>query len=156
MKKINLFFLTCLFLIMANVLSARTIVNSSRHNGGLFGYNNVKQIYLGDDQAGNRHWSLTCRNPGFTSCKIHISSLWTGNTPREVEISGIETANYHTASAWLDNQIDTNNVNSGSVTKHYQTTLSDNTVLNTYVKIVWALKAGTTDEHEVEFEIWSV
>jgi len=156
MKKINLFFLTCLFLIMANVLSARTIVNSSRNNGGIFGYSNVKQTYLGKDESGNTLWNLTCSQPGTTSCKIHLSNLWTGNTPRETEISGIETANYHTASAWLDNQIDTNNVNSGSVTKHYQTTLSDNTVLNTYVKIVWALKAGTADVHEVQFEIWSV
>lgn len=60
--------LTALFSLVLVVGFSTNIVQYSKSNKGLFGYNRVNSTYDGVDGAGNDHWTVHCHDPGLIKC----------------------------------------------------------------------------------------
>ena len=133
MKKLVLIVALALFGIV-NQASAHLIVDISRSNGFFGYYNHVEQQYMG--QLNGCSWyTLVCENPGFIKCKLRYIAR---TTPRDGEIGEIES----TKVTDLMTEVETNQINNGTptgqTTRHYQSTLSDNSVIDIYVTLSWS------------------
>jgi hypothetical protein len=131
MKKLVLI---ALCLVGASNIKASRIVEIYR-SGGFFGYyGDIKQTFMG--WIGNEQWwILECHDWGFTQCKLRPSA---GRTQKQLEIEEIE----NTQLSNLMTSIETDEINNGNTngeqTKHYQSTLSDGSVVDIYLTISWS------------------
>jgi len=120
------------FFGMIGTSSAHRIVEISRSNG-LFGfYSDIEQVFMG--YIGTvEWWVLTCNNPGFVRCRLRATA---GKPPREAEIEEIENTKLSDLMMTIEETEIPNNP-TGEDTKHYQTTLSDYSIVDIYVVINW-------------------
>lgn len=134
MKKLIVIAL-CLFGTIKDI-SAHRVVEVSQH-GGLFGfYGHREQTLIGYFPNGDQWWFLECWGPGVLSCRLRPTA---GKPPRAAEIEEVENAKLDNLMLTIQtDQID-NNVTSGHQLKHYQTTLSDNSVVDIYIDITWSV-----------------
>ncbi len=131
--KVKVLLALCFFGLV-NAASAHRIVEIYR-SGGLFGYySDVRQTFMGYFSGGAEWWVLECTDPGFVKCKLRPSA---GKTVRQGEIEEIEDNKLSDLMLEIETGQIANNVTTGSQTKHYQSTLSDNSVIDIYIAISW-------------------
>jgi hypothetical protein len=122
------------FFVLVSSIKANRIVDIYRKNGFCGFYNNVEQVYMGS-LNGADWWTLTCIGPGTNRCKMHyiygIVTLQDEIAVAEDNLLGDLMDNTET------DEISNGNT-TGQVIKHYQSTLSDNSVADIYITLSWA------------------
>lgn len=141
--------------MLVNSVEARLIVNSHKKNGGLFGYNDVKQTFNGYDQNGNENWTLNCYDPGFASCRVRSTAMAMPSDPIEAETLTAMVNSHNSAFGWVENEIDNNNQASGTALKHYLVQLSNNTYIDIYVQISWQPDPNDSSATIINAEVYT-
>jgi hypothetical protein len=131
------------FFAMLNGVKAHRIVDIQRSNGFFGFYGTVDQSYMGTIN-GEPWWNLYCHGWGTTRCKMRYIS--TGSvTHQEEEVTVSED---NTLGDLMD-AVETNEISVGVTTgetfRHYQTTLSDNSVVDIYIALTWAPDPNDTN-----------
>lgn len=141
------FYILVAFFAMSITLNAKPVVHVIKSGGFLNLYNFVESQYIGFDVHNTtiHYYNLTCLNPGWIRCKLQYANYVSDTNPSDTDVASAEINSVNNAIEWADNEIETNQVASGTTTKHYAITLPNNTVLDVYVKLTWAPISGTSD-----------
>lgn len=134
MKKTTLLLFLLLGLSFAGSAHVTRYVSIERHNGFFGFYNWVDQQFMGYMSNGTEMWQLLCLDPGFVRCRIKA----TGARPsRDAEIVEIEDNKLADLMLEIEQTDISQGTTSGSVQKHYQSTLSDGSTADIYMTVSW-------------------
>jgi hypothetical protein len=151
MKKIITYVALFISLGFISELNAKRIVDVYKSDGFFGLYNHVRSTFEGVDEYGNYHYKLTCFDPGTTRCRLTHAPARVAPTPIEQEIEELENGFIEQTITQIG-EADP----SGDVTKKYQSTLTDGTIIWTYVEINWETDPSNPDNTVYHTTVWSV
>lgn len=130
--KLKIVLVTCFFAIVSSI-NAHRIVDIHRSNGFLGHYNEITQTYMGK-LNGSDWYQLNCVGPGFNRCKLRYI---TGFVSRAEEIARAEDNLLDNLMVAVEADEIEEGVTTGETYKHYQTTLSDGSVVDIHITLTW-------------------